>query len=100
MQEGRMSAQTQAPPAAAELPRKLGLLDATSLLVGAVIGSGIFVVPAIIARRIPEPGLVIAIWLFSGALVLCGALTLAELGAMLPPSGGLYVTFGRRTDLS
>ncbi|HZP58963.1 MAG TPA: amino acid permease [Opitutaceae bacterium] len=86
-----MSAQTQAPPAAAELPRKLGLLDATSLLVGAVIGSGIFVVPAIIARRIPEPGLVIAIWLFSGALVLCGALALAELGAMLPHSGGLYV---------
>ena len=74
-----------------ELPRKLGLMDAALLLVGAVIGSGIFVVPSLIAQRIAEPGLVIAIWLFTGLLVLCGALTLAELGAMLPQSGGLYV---------
>ena len=74
-----------------DLPRKLGLLDGALLLVGATIGSGIFVVPALMARRIPEPGFVIAIWIFSGLLVLCGALTLAELGAMLPQSGGLYV---------
>jgi APA family basic amino acid/polyamine antiporter len=74
-----------------ELPRKLGLLDTALLLVGAVIGSGIFVVPSLMARRIPEPGLVMAIWVFSGLLVLCGALTLAELGAALPHSGGLYV---------
>jgi APA family basic amino acid/polyamine antiporter len=74
-----------------ELPRKLGLLDTALLLVGAVIGSGIFVVPSLMARRIPEPGLVMAIWVFSGLLVLCGALTLAELGAALPLSGGLYV---------
>ena len=80
-----------APPVTAELPRKLTLFDSTALLVGSVIGSGIFVVPSLIAQRIPEPGLVIAIWVFSGALVLCGALTLAELGAMLPHSGGLYV---------
>jgi basic amino acid/polyamine antiporter, APA family len=75
----------------AELPRRLGLLDSTALLVGSVIGSGIFVVPSLIAKRIPEPGLVLAIWIFSGLLVLCGALVLAELGAMLPHSGGLYV---------
>jgi APA family basic amino acid/polyamine antiporter len=74
-----------------ELPRRLGLFDGAALLVGAVIGSGIFVVPSLIAQRIPEPGLVIAIWVFSGLLVVCGALTLAELGAMLPHSGGLYV---------
>src|SRR5512140_3316462 len=78
-------------PAEPDLPRKLGLMDAALLLVGAVIGSGIFVVPSLIAQRIAEPGLVIAIWLFTGLLVLCGALTLAELGAMLPQSGGLYV---------
>ncbi len=75
----------------AELPRKLGLFDGAALLVGSVIGSGIFVVPRLIAQRVPEPGLVIAIWVFSGLLVLCGALTLAELGAMFPESGGLYV---------
>ena len=74
-----------------ELPRKLGLLDTALLLVGAVIGSGIFVVPSLMAKRIPEPGLVMAIWVFSGLLVLCGALTLAELGAALPESGGMYV---------
>lgn len=75
----------------AELPRKLTLFDGAALLVGSVIGSGIFVVPGLIAQRVPEPGLVIAIWVFSGLLVLCGALTLAELGAMFPESGGLYV---------
>jgi APA family basic amino acid/polyamine antiporter len=73
------------------LPRTLTLFDGAALLVGSVIGSGIFVVPSLIAQRVPEPGLVIAIWLCSGLLVLCGALTLAELGTMLPESGGLYV---------
>jgi APA family basic amino acid/polyamine antiporter len=75
----------------ADLPRKLGFFDGAALLVGSVIGSGIFVVPTLIAQKVPEPGVVIAIWVFSGLLVLCGALTLAELGAMLPQSGGLYV---------
>jgi APA family basic amino acid/polyamine antiporter len=75
----------------AELPRKLNFFDGAALLVGSVIGSGIFVTPSLIAHRVPEPGLVIGIWFFSGLLVLCGALTLAELGAMLPQSGGLYV---------
>jgi basic amino acid/polyamine antiporter, APA family len=75
----------------ASLPRKLTLFDGAALLVGSVIGSGIFVVPSLIAQRVPEPGLVIAIWVFSGLLVLCGALALAELGTMLPQSGGLYV---------
>ncbi len=69
----------------------LTLFDGAALLVGAVIGSGIFVVPSLIAQHVPEPGLVIGIWVFSGLLVLCGALTLAELGTMLPQSGGLYV---------
>lgn len=80
-----------APETTADLPRTLTFFDGAALLVGSVIGSGIFVVPSLIAQRVPEPGLVIAIWIFSGVLVLCGALTLAELGAMLPHSGGLYV---------
>jgi APA family basic amino acid/polyamine antiporter len=73
------------------LPRKLSLFDAVTLLVGTVIGSAIFVIPSLIAQRIAEPGLVVGIWVFSGLLVLCGALTLAELGTMLPQSGGLYI---------
>jgi basic amino acid/polyamine antiporter, APA family len=79
------------PATSSSLPRTLSFFDGAALLVGSVIGSGIFVVPSLIAQRVPEPGLVIAIWVFSGLLVLCGALTLAELGAMLPHSGGLYV---------
>jgi basic amino acid/polyamine antiporter, APA family len=79
------------PISARDLPRRLTLVDGAGLLVGTVIGSGIFVVPSLIAQRVPEPGLVVAIWLCSGLLVLCGALTLAELGTMLPESGGLYV---------
>ena len=75
----------------ADLPRKLNFFDGAALLVGSVIGSGIFVVPSLIARRVPDAGLVIGIWIFSGLLVLSGALTLAELGTMLPESGGLYV---------
>ena len=74
-----------------DLRRKLSLFDGAALLIGGVIGSGIFVVPSLIAQRVPDPGIVIGIWVFSGLLVLCGALTLAELGAMLPQSGGLYV---------
>ena len=73
------------------LPRKLSLFDAVTLLVGTVIGSAIFVIPSLIAQRIAEPGLVVGIWVFSGLLVLCGALTVAELGTMLPQSGGLYI---------
>ena len=74
-----------------DLRRSLTFFDGAALLVGSVIGSGIFVVPSLIAQRVPEPGLVIGIWIFSGILVLCGALTLSELGTMLPESGGLYV---------
>jgi|APGre2960657505_1045072.scaffolds.fasta_scaffold34427_1 APA family basic amino acid/polyamine antiporter len=73
------------------LPRKLSFFDGVTLLVGTVIGSAIFVIPSLIAQRIAEPGLVVGIWVFSGLLVLCGALTLAELGTMLPQSGGLYI---------
>ncbi len=57
-------------PAPSELPRKLTLFDGAALLVGGVIGSGIFVVPSLIARHVPEPGLVLFIWTFSGLLVL------------------------------
>jgi APA family basic amino acid/polyamine antiporter len=73
------------------LPRKLSFFDGVTLLVGTVIGSAIFVIPSLIAQRIAEPGLVVGIWVFSGLLVLCGALTLADLGTMLPKSGGLFI---------
>jgi basic amino acid/polyamine antiporter, APA family len=74
-----------------ELPRKLGLLDATLTVVGIVIGSGIFLLPNLIARSIPSGLAIIAVWIVAGVLSYFGALGYAELGAMMPSTGGQYV---------
>ncbi len=74
-----------------ELPRVLGATQALCVVVGSVIGSGIFLVPARVAQEIPDLSGVIAIWVIGGIMSAAGALTLAELGAMLPRAGGLYV---------
>src|SRR5712692_5794883 len=79
------------PAAAPDLPRKLGLLDAISLVVGIVIGSAIFLVPQNVAQSVPSTGAILAAWVVAGALSLIGALAFAELGAMLPETGGQYV---------
>ena len=72
------------------LPRHLGLWSAIAVLVGITIGSGIFRVPAGVARQLGEPGLVVLAWVLGGAIALFGALTLAELAAALPRSGGVF----------
>ena len=72
------------------LPRHLGLWSAIAVLVGSTIGSGIFRVPASVAARLQEPGLVIVAWVLGGIIALFGALTLAELAAALPRSGGVF----------
>ena len=74
-----------------ELPRKLGLLDATAMIIGIVIGSGIFVLPNLIARELPSAPAILSVWIISGILSFFGALAYAELGAMMPATGGLYV---------
>jgi len=73
------------------LPRRLGLWSAVAVLVGSTIGGGIFRTPAVIAGRVPEPVLMLLVWVLGGLLALCGALTYAELAAMFPRSGGVYV---------
>ena len=73
------------------LPRRLGLWSAVAVLVGSTIGSGIFRTPAIIAARVPAPLPMFGVWVLGGALALCGALTYAELAALFPRSGGVYV---------
>src|SRR6266496_3209486 len=73
------------------LPRKLGRLDATLIVIGIVIGSGIFLLPNIIARELPSGPAIIAIWVAAGILSFFGALAYAELGAMMPATGGQYV---------
>ena len=71
-----------------DLPRMLGMMDATAIVIGIVIGSGIFVLPNLIARSLPSPTAILAVWIVSGVLSLFGALAYAELGAMMPRTGG------------
>ena len=78
-------------PSAGELPRRLGLLDSSAIVVGTIIGSGIFVVPNLVARSLPSETAIIAVWIFTGVLSFFGALAYAELGAMMPATGGQYV---------
>jgi APA family basic amino acid/polyamine antiporter len=73
------------------LLRGLGLLDATLLIVGSVIGSGIFFAPSIMAGWIQSPGLLLGLWVTGGLLTLAGALSYAELAAAMPRAGGQYV---------
>src|SRR5258708_7103443 len=73
------------------LPRRLGLWSAVAVLVGSTIGSGIFRTPARIAAYVPAPGPMFGVWVLGGLLALCGALTYAELAALYPRSGGVYV---------
>jgi APA family basic amino acid/polyamine antiporter len=75
----------------AELPRKLGLTDALAIIVGSVIGSAIFLVPNTVARNLPSVGLILLVWSLTGVLSFFGALAYAELGAMIPETGGQYV---------
>ena len=73
------------------LKRQLGLFDSAMIMVGLVIGSGIFVTTGIMAKSLPSAGLILLVWLFGGLLTLAGALTYAELGAAMPEAGGQYV---------
>src|SRR6516164_3757851 len=76
---------------ATTLERRLGVFTATTIIVGSMIGSGIFIAPSIMAGYIASPGLWLGLWLIGGALTLFGALSYAELCAMMPHAGGQYV---------
>ncbi len=73
------------------LVKGLGLFDATMIVVGSMIGSGIFIVSADIAHQVQSPGLLLAVWLASGVMTLIGALSYGELAAAMPHAGGQYV---------
>jgi len=73
------------------LRRELGLFTAALLVVGGIIGSGIFFTPGEVARALPTGGWILAVWALGGVVAFAGALTYAELGAMLPQAGGAYV---------
>src|SRR5213082_2946373 len=71
--------------------RGLGLLDSTMIVAGSMIGSGIFIVSADIARQVGSTGWLLVVWLVTGALTLIGALSYGELAGMMPRAGGQYV---------
>src|SRR5436190_6848263 len=83
------------------LSRRLGLATATALVVGEVIGVGIFLTPAGMARSLGSPSWLLAVWLTMGASAIGGALCFGALAARYPEAGGLYVylreAFGPRT---
>lgn len=73
------------------LRREIGVASAALMVVGGIIGSGIFFTPAEVARALPDANWIFGVWLLGGLLALAGALTYAELGALLPDAGGPYV---------
>src|SRR5579864_9466790 len=72
------------------MPRSLGLGHAVAVSIGITIGSGIFRVPATVAGVLHAPGAIVLCWVLGGVIALCGALTVAELAAALPRSGGMF----------
>ncbi|MBN2207568.1 MAG: amino acid permease [Candidatus Aminicenantes bacterium] len=74
-----------------DLPRVLGLWDIVSIVIGGVIGSGIFLVPKDMAAAVGAPLLILAVWVAGGVLSFFGALSFGELGAAMPEAGGAYI---------
>jgi APA family basic amino acid/polyamine antiporter len=97
-----VSAPATPTPAAVERPasdsgleRGLNLWDTTLLVLGMVVGGGIFLTPAAIARALPSPDWILAAWVVGGLVSVAGGLVYAELGAMMPEPGGMYLYIGR-----
>src|SRR3954462_4054893 len=88
---GTLRRQSDPSTDAERLPRRLGLWSAVAVLVGSTIGSGIFRVPSTVAADVGTLGAMMLIWLLGAVIALFGALTLAELAAIFPRSGGIYV---------
>ncbi|HYY43454.1 MAG TPA: amino acid permease [Pyrinomonadaceae bacterium] len=86
-----MPVQSAATEAAPRLARQLGLFDATMIVMGGIVGAGIFINPYVVAQQVHTPLLILGAWLAGGAIALAGAFIYAELAARLPGTGGQYV---------
>jgi APA family basic amino acid/polyamine antiporter len=82
---------TPVQPQRVEFVRAISRLDATALVVGSMIGSGIYIVSADILRQVHSPGVLLFVWVLSGVVTLLGALSYGELAAMYPKAGGNYI---------
>ena len=87
------AARAQPAAPAAHLKKGIGILDATTLVVGSMIGSGIFIVSAPSSRVVGSPGWLLTAWALAGILTMMASVSCAELAAMLPKAGGQYVFF-------
>ena len=75
----------------AKLPRTLGLFDAVMIVMGGIVGSGIFINPYVVAQQVHTPALILGVWILGGLLALGGAFIWAELACRLPEAGGQYL---------
>ena len=74
-----------------QLTRSLGLFDSTMIVAGSMIGTGIFIVSAEMARELGSPGWLLVAWVITGVLTIAAALSYGELAAMMPRAGGQYI---------
>lgn len=81
------------PPAGPGFARTLGLFDATMIAISGIIGSGIFINPAVVARTVETPVMILAVWGAGGIIALLGAFVFAELSTVMPKVGGQYAFF-------
>ena len=77
-------------PSRPALAREIGLFGATMLVMGGIVGSGIFINPYVVARQVNTPALVLAAWTFGGIVAVAGAFVYAELASLRPAVGGQY----------
>ncbi|MBI4887021.1 MAG: amino acid permease [Acidobacteria bacterium] len=87
----RVSAPGASPPLDTEFKRGLGLFDSTMVVAGSMIGSGIYIVSAAMARQLGSPGWLLVAWVITGVMTVTAALAYGELAAMMPRAGGQYV---------
>ena len=88
---GSSAAVAAAPAMANQLRRSFRVRDGVALIVSNVVGVGIFTTPAIIAKLVPQPSMMLVLWIVGGCLALAGALSYAQLGKMWPQAGGEYI---------
>jgi APA family basic amino acid/polyamine antiporter len=86
----RIPKNEKAPMRSADLAARLGLFDATMIVMGGIVGSGIFINPSVVARSVRTPALILGAWALGGVIALAGAFIYAELAARLPAVGGQY----------